>query len=311
MRVRFWGVRGSVPVPGPRTVRYGGNTSCIEVVAGETRIILDAGTGLRELGLHLAIQKQPLALHLLLSHAHWDHIQGFPFFLPIYEKGNEIQVYGPHTHGRPLREIMEHQMDGSYFPVRSEEAGARIEYRDLTEEALSIGPVSVSTCFLHHPVNMLAYRLEYQGKTLVYTGDNEPVSSYFPSWPAGAGPGVMDSGPVARRPMDPTESVLARLKQRGDAGVVEFAQGADLLICDAQYTPEEYERKKGWGHSSHEHAFQLAQRAKVKRVAFFHHEPNYSDDELEAVEKRFKKKLKELKSSLELFLAREGQEVQI
>ncbi len=232
MKLKFWGVRGSIPCPGDATTKYGGNTSCIQVLGGQELVVLDAGTGIRELGQQLTATKKPLRIHLLLTHTHWDHIQGFPFFTPIYSPGNELFVYGPRALEKSLEEALMFQMQYSYFPVRGVELAAKVKFTELGEENFSIGDLEISTKSMNHPIRVLAYKFAHKGKTALYTGDNEP---YFDVLADRAT--RVDTG-IHRR-----SEFITECNQR----VVEFCQGADALVADAQYTDQEYETKRGWG----------------------------------------------------------------
>lgn len=296
MKIRFWGVRGSIPTPGPGTVRYGGNTSCLEVLGGQEIIILDAGTGIRPLGLRLAARKRPLRIHLLVTHTHWDHIQGFPFFTPIYSPQNEILVYGPRALEKSLEEAVMAQLEYSYFPVRGVELAARVRFRELSEERFEIGDVAVVTKTMNHPIRVLGYRLTQGGRSAVYTGDNEPYYDVE----SGRGPRT-DAG-LRRREEFIRECNL---------GVVEFCRGADLLVADAQYTDAEYPSKRGWGHSSVSHVLRLARDAGVRRLVLFHHEPEYDDRRLDRIGQRARRQARRLGGRFVLSLAREGEVIPV
>jgi phosphoribosyl 1,2-cyclic phosphodiesterase len=302
--VKFWGSRGSIPVPGRDTVVYGGNTVCIEVRTPKAEMILDAGTGIRELGLALAAPGQPLNLHLLISHTHWDHIHGFPFFAPIYRPGNEIDVYGPIHHEKTFEEILAFQMDYSYFPVSAVQLAANIRYHDLKEETFKIEDAEVTARFLNHPVFMLGYRIVSEGKILVYTGDNEPYFDFLSS-------AVSDAIPSTNTEVIRRRDVVNQVDECNKR-VIEFCKDADLLITDAQYTEEEYLSKRGWGHSSVKQALDLAIAANAKILVLCHHDPMRRDSELRQIEQRVRRdaKQKGLKS-LKVFAAREKQEFHI
>ena len=255
MRIRFWGVRGSIASPGPDTAAVGGNTSCVEVVCGKTRIVLDAGTGLRSLGNHLlrdfqermssdprdAHHGEPLALTLLLSHYHWDHIQGLPFFVPVYMKQADLTIVG-HANGvMSVREALTHQMTAPVFPVRLDEIGARLATREVTlGETFDVGEAKVTVAKGNHPGGVVAYRIEHEGKSLVYATDTEHYACVDPA-----------------------------LKQ--------LAEGADVLVYDSQYSPEEYRTKVGWGHSTYVEGAELARSAGVGKFVLFHHDPMRTD----------------------------------
>jgi len=263
MRVKFWGVRGSIPTPGPETVQFGGNTSCVEVRAGKALLIFDGGTGLRLLGKEL-VKQMPLEAHIFFSHVHWDHIQGFPFFDPAFVRGNSIHLYGGNNVSRTLEETLAGQMDHPSFPVHLTDMGAKMIFHDLLEgQALELdtgdgAKVKITTCRGNHPNGVWIYRVEHQGHSIVYATDTEHYAVTDPN--------------------------LAKL-----------AEGVDVLIYDAQYTPEEYSgtagtggSKVGWGHSTFEAAVQLAQAARAKQLVLFHHDPMQSDAAVREKERRAK-----------------------
>jgi phosphoribosyl 1,2-cyclic phosphodiesterase/CheY-like chemotaxis protein len=289
VELRFWGTRGSIASPGPLTNRYGGNTSCVEVVTGSgRRFIIDCGTGARALGLHLmAHAPKPISATMLFSHTHWDHIQGFPFFVPLFSRGNSFTVYGPQGAKRSLSKVLAGQMEFTYFPVELSELGASIDYRDLTEGEHEIDGVSVSAQLLNHPATALGYRIEADGASLVYLCDHEP---YWESlWHSGAEAGRM-------------ESIL----HTGDQRHAAFMQDADVVVHDAQYTPEEYPAKRNWGHSTYSYVVAIAAAAKVKRLFLTHHDPTHDDEFLDRVEDSARAIARSLGSPLEVFCAREG-----
>ncbi len=289
MEVRFWGTRGSIATPGPETVRFGGNTSCVEVVtkAGR-RFIIDCGTGIRMLGQKLVNNGHPrIRATILLSHTHWDHIQGFPFFRPVFEPGNEVLICSPLGVTGSLSHVLSGQMETTYFPVELSELPAKISYRHLAEGRFDFHGVQISTQALHHPAVTLGYRIEADAVSVLYLTDHEPYSNAI--WRAGAEPGKL-------------ESIL----HDGDRRHAEFMRHADLVIHDAQYTPEEMPAKKDWGHSSYEYAVELAGAAGVKRLALTHHEPTHNDAKLAEIEKRARALAAARKYDLEVFCAYEG-----
>ncbi|MBI3892860.1 MAG: MBL fold metallo-hydrolase [Candidatus Wallbacteria bacterium] len=258
MHVKFWGVRGSIPAPGPETSRYGGNTSCVEVSIEDEVLVFDSGTGIRKLGLDLIKRgKKPIAVSIFISHTHWDHIQGFPFFTPVFMPGNAFQLYGGKTFSASLEECLDGQMQHPNFPVMLRQLPSTLRFHNLQEgESLTIDlnpeisndPIHVTFERLFHPNGVFSYRVDYKGKSIVYATDNEPGGPEF------------------------------------DRRLVKIAQGADVLIFDAQYTPEEYPSKKGWGHSTWLDGVKVAKRAGVKQLVLFHHDPERSDDELDSIE---------------------------
>ena len=285
MHVRFWGTRGSIAAPGPATARYGGNTSCVEVRASDgTVIILDCGTGARELGLHLArTMPQPIRLHLFIGHTHWDHIQGFPFFVPAFLPGSELNIYAPIGFQRGLEEAMAGQMEYSYFPVKMRDLRSRIHFTELDEGFFRVGDVLVETQFINHTAPTVAYRMTSDGATIAYATDHEPF------WNA--------SGRVSQHP--------------GDERHIAFLKGANLVIHDAQYTEEEYRDKVGWGHSSIEYAVDVALAAGVERLVLFHHDPAHNDDTMDRMEVMARAHVARRGQALDVLAAREGLELQV
>jgi phosphoribosyl 1,2-cyclic phosphodiesterase len=254
MRVRFWGTRGSVPTPGPTTVRYGGNTACVEVrTDGGTFFILDSGTGIRELGLRLMREGGPIDAHILLGHTHWDHISGFPFFTPVFVPGNRFAIYGARDLDRSLRDVLAGQMHYTYFPVPLGDLRADMSFVELEEGELQVNDATVRTHYLNHTAVCIGYRVEADGASMAYISDHEPY-------------GLPDN---------------ASFEHGGDRRLVEFVRGVDLLIQDAQYTPEEYAERRGWGHGSTDYVTDVATDAGARRLALFHHEPTHCDDELD------------------------------
>jgi phosphoribosyl 1,2-cyclic phosphodiesterase/FixJ family two-component response regulator len=285
MYVRFWGTRGSIATPGPRTTRYGGNTSCVEVRTDDgTRIILDCGTGARELGAHLlGAEERPLRLHLLIGHTHWDHIQGFPFFGPTFLPDTELHLYAPRDFHRSLEEALAGQMQYPYFPVKLADLRSSMHYTELEEGFLAIGEVRVDTQYLNHTAPTIAYRLSCGGTTIAYVTDHEPF------W-------------------TPTDGVF---QHPGDQGHIEFLKGADLLIHDAQYTQEEYRDRIGWGHSTTEYATDVALAAGAARLALFHHDPGHDDRTIKSLEAAMQDRVAAHDGALEVFAAAEGLALQV
>ena len=283
MYIRFWGTRGSIASPGERTARYGGNTSCTEVRTPDgTLIVLDCGTGARELGLHLTqTLKPPMHLHLFIGHTHWDHIQGFPFFVPAFVPGVELNVYAPLGFQQSLEEAMAGQMEYSYFPVKLRDLRSRIHFTELEEGFFRVGDVLVETQYLNHTAPTIAYRITSGRATIAYVTDHEPF------W-------------------KPEDGVL---HHPGDQRHVAFMKDADLVIHDAQYSEEEYLQRVGWGHSTVEYAVDVAMEAGARRVALFHHDPTHDDAAMEALEARAKARAQAAGSRMEVFAAREGLEL--
>ncbi len=282
MHVRFWGTRGSIAKPGPRTIRYGGNTSCVEVrSAAGTLVVIDCGTGAHELGKMLVeTGPRPLQGHMLISHTHWDHIQGWPFFAPLFVPGNEWDIYAPHGLVESVRETLAGQMQYTYFPVLLEQLSATIRYHELVEGVFTVGDISVRTQYLNHPALTLGYRLEVDGAVAVYACDHEPYSRQM---------AIGRGGP-----------------NRQDQRHIDFLTGADLLIHDAQYTTGEYEEKIGWGHSTAEYAVEIGRIAGVKAIALTHHDPLRDDDGIDALVERIRATLIGKADAPSVFAAAEG-----
>lgn len=285
MLVRFWGTRGSIPTPGPRTTKYGGNTSCVEVRTDDgTLIVLDCGTGARELGQYLlSSASQALRVYLFIGHTHWDHIQGFPFFVPAFLPGTELHIYAPRGFQQNLEDALAGQMQYSYFPVTLRDLRSQLHFTELEEGFFRVGDVLVETQHLNHTNPTIAYRITADGATVAYVTDHEPF------WRL--------SGRSFRHP--------------GDQRHVAFIKDADLVVHDAQYTEEEYPQRLGWGHSTIEYATEVAVAAHARRLALFHHDPSRDDDMLERMEERARTRTTARSSSLEIFAAAEGQEIEL
>jgi CheY-like chemotaxis protein/phosphoribosyl 1,2-cyclic phosphodiesterase len=290
MHVRFWGTRGSLPQAGPTTLRYGGNTSCVEVrTAGETLIVLDCGSGAYGLGQALLAEASgPRHGHLLISHTHWDHIQGFPFFAPLFVPGYVWDIYGPGGLGGRLEETLAGQMEYAYFPITLEQLGGTVRYHDLVEGTFTLDDVCITTRYLNHPALTLGYRLEADGVVLVYATDHEPHARPQPDQPGATPAGAL---PVHHE----------------DRGHIEFLSGADLIIHDAQYTAAEYAQKIGWGHSPVTYVVDVALAARGKRLALFHHDPARDDAELDQVLEMCRERAAAAQSPLDIIAAAEGQ----
>lgn len=305
MRVRFWGVRGSTPSPGSITQKYGGNTACIELRVGSTErlVIIDAGSGIRTLGNVLMandMSNGPIKTDIFLSHTHWDHIMGYPFFTPIYVPTAEVKIYGPVTfEDDPLEDVVGGQMKYRYFPINVGELSSNIEYIRLKEDPfIDLGEgLQLSTKLLNHPITSLGYRFEYNGKVVCTCYDTEPFRNLF----------VTDTE-------DPSYDEVMALEGEEVAAeqnmvVEQFFSGADLLIHDAQYTEEEYVNRVNWGHTSMEYAIAAANRAGVKKLALFHHDPDRTDEQLDELAKKYCEPGKS--GDTEVFFAREGMVVDL
>lgn len=285
MRVRFWGTRGSIAKPGPSTARYGGNTSCVEVrTDAGTLIVIDCGTGSHGLGQELCAGNDGGRRgHILISHTHWDHIQGIPFFAPLFVPGNEWDVYGPKGLSGSIRETLAGQMEHTYFPVTLEKFAATIRYHDLVEGVFAIDDVRITARYLHHPALTLGYRLEADGASAVYCCDHEP---HAPALASGEG------------------EIVGH-----DRRYAEFVAGADLVIHDAQYTAKDFPAKIGWGHSSAEFAVRICLEAGVRKVALTHHDPLRDDAAVDQILAGMRARVRASAADLEVVAAAEGETI--
>jgi ribonuclease BN (tRNA processing enzyme)/DNA-binding response OmpR family regulator len=287
MRVRFWGTRGSIPKSGPDFLHYGGNTACIEVRSDAgTLIVIDCGTGAHDLGQKLVASSDGAGRrgHLLISHTHWDHIQGLPFFAPLCSPGSSWDIYGPRGVKQSLQETLAGQMQSAYFPVALDGLGADIRYHELLEGTFRIGDVRVAARYLNHSALTFGYRLQADGATLVYASDHEPHAREL-----AAGEGRVDGE---------------------DLRHVEFLRGADLVIHDAQFTAGEYDGKAGWGHSTGEYAARMSQLAGARALALTHHDPRRCDGEVDRMVRTVRSCLREA-PPLHVFAAAEGQAIDL
>jgi phosphoribosyl 1,2-cyclic phosphodiesterase len=277
LRLQFWGTRGSIPTPGRNTVRYGGNTPCVEVRTSEGwLIILDAGTGIRELGRSLISRANgaPIAGDIFLTHAHWDHIQGIPFFGPIFQRGNHFTIWGAKALQMSIGRVVRDQMSPVVFPVSFEELNATIDFSEIAEECRRGNGYEVRAYQVRHPGGALGYRFTEQNdsnRALVYISDNE------------LGPGAKYDTRTAWRD-----------------GLVEFVRDAKVLVHDTMYTAEEYDHFRGWGHSTYDEAVELALEGGVEQLVLYHHKPERSDDEVD-------RRVDECRA----FVAREGGRLEI
>ena len=251
--VRFWGVRGSIPVPGPETERYGGNTTCVQVRCGNTMFVIDAGSGIRELGRHLAKQSEAVRCHILMTHLHWDHIQGFPYFRPAFDPSSHLTVWSENDPARPVRNTLSLQMSPPMFPIRLEDMEATLDFRtfELTD-TIELGGARITMAPLNHPGGATAYRIDYAGHSYVHASDHEHTAELY-------------------KPL------------------VDLASGADYLVYDAAYTDNEYtgrgvvEPKKGYGHSTWKEAIRTATAADVAELILFQHQYDRTDEQLDQI----------------------------
>jgi len=292
MNIRFWGTRGSIASPGKSTVKYGGNTSCVELRAGKQILIFDAGTGIRDLGNQLLkeFKSQPVTLHLFISHTHWDHIQGFPFFMPAYNKNFQIIVYGPPARDKSLKDLFKFQMDSEYFPVPLGGLNAQIVMQEV-REPFRIDDLKITSFYMNHPAMTLAYKIFDGEKTFIFATDNEPYRYTLHA---------------ARK-----DQLASQYGAELDQKFIEFISGADFVVCDAQYTMEEYQSKVGWGHSPIESVVEFAIKAKVKQLALYHHDPSHDDATIDAIVKHAQRLISTQKSSVQCFGAADGMEIKL
>ena len=302
MHVRFWGVRGSIATPGPQTVKYGGNTSCVEVEVNGNLFVLDAGTGIRQLGLDLIKRQAGGKIHLLISHPHWDHIQGLPFFLPAFREEFELNIVGFESTQHELEQVLEKQMDPTYFPVQLGDLDAHLEFTKVSEGSFDIGKARIDAIFANHPGYNMSYRLNAKGKSIVYATDNQP---YGPGRNLGKWATDEYFKEIKTKQYEHIKLDFEDLNER----LIDFARGADLLIHDTQYTPEEFKRKIDWGHSSYEFTARIAMEAGVKSLILFHHEPEHSDAMINQIEKKTRSLLKEAGYDIPCQAAYEGLEM--
>ena len=279
MNIKFWGTRGSIPVPGKDTTIYGGNTTCLEITLESGRvIIIDAGTGIRPLGEQLIGDRAKVDIHLLITHIHWDHVWGFPFFDPVYEPTSRITIDGFPTCMKGLKATFDNRMGDGFFPIKFDDLKAEIRYLDtLNHGALKIDSVVIDSVPLQHPQGGFGFRFREGEKTLVFITDNELTEE---AW-------------AGRHPND----------------FVEFCKDADMLIHDAQYTPEEREKRRGWGHSDYVAALNLALESHVKRFVLFHHDPSRKDPEVVSFKNHCEDLANKKKIDIAIDAAKEGSQL--
>ena len=292
--IKFWGVRGSIPTPGPSTSRYGGNTPCLELsYDAEKFFIIDAGSGIRELGQHLLKEGRPVKSHIFISHLHWDHIQGIPFFVPAYIPGNEFVFHAAQEADQTLEEILSGQMNPINFPVQIDEMNSKFDFQEMYEGEYEIDGIKVETMYLNHPGYALGYKFHVNNKTLVYISDNEPY------------PVV----PNTSQDTDHPEEI--QFVEDNNLKLIQFVSNVDILIHDAQYTPEEYKTKYQWGHSPYDYTVKIALEGNVKTLVLFHHDPVHNDDFLDGMVEAAKKISWQAGSNMKILAAREGLELSL
>ncbi|MGD0837539.1 MAG: MBL fold metallo-hydrolase [Polyangia bacterium] len=305
MRVRFWGVRGSLPVPGSRTERYGGNTSCVEVTsAGGTRIIIDGGTGIRRLGKELMraeFEAGKGCAHILVSHTHWDHIQGLPFFAPFYREGNQLFVYARRRDDQNLRSVFASQADAPFFPVSLASTRAKVAFRELQDgAAFEIEDMRIATARLNHPHIATAYAIASDGARVAYISDTAPFTDIL------FGQEFL-SGPPSRRPQL-SRGDKTRLRAMAGA-VARLCEGADLVIYDTMYTTDEYRQYPHFGHSRPSDAIAVCGAAGCRMLALYHHAPDRADSEVDAMWSEAREQARAQGKTLEVVAAFEGMDL--
>jgi phosphoribosyl 1,2-cyclic phosphodiesterase len=295
MRIKFWGVRGSIATPGESTVRYGGNTACVELhFDDQSLIILDAGTGIRNLGNELMERGERVSAHILITHPHWDHIQGFPFFRPAFMAGNELTIIGPEARGVSLSQLIAEQMNKIYFPVNLSELEAKIDFIPMKEDTINLKGGKIQSFYVNHPGFTIGYRITSNRKSIAYISDNEPFSEETSHLFSNGEPEVL--------------KLFREYKGDPNDRILDFIEGVDVLVHDTTYTPEQYRDHVGWGHSHYLHTLGLAAKAGVKNLFLFHYDPSLTDKDVDIMVTRSREEMKRLNYNFDLCAAREGLE---
>ncbi len=296
--LRFWGVRGSYPAPFSSHMNVGGNTPCVELRVGDRVFILDAGTGIIPLGNHLMQQDEIREITIILSHYHWDHISGLPFFVPAFVPGWKINFYGPAESADELEYHIAQQMKAPYFPVETETWLADISYQ-TSSELRDLEDAEIAYFTMHHPGLTYAYRIKVNGTTIVYAPDNELAF-------------INQAIDARKEEFDEHERMLLEeMKEEQKWRGLEFMDRADILIHDAQYMPNDYAKKRGWGHSCYKETVNSAIDAGVKELYLFSHDPSYDDERLDALQKKAAELARQRHSNMPCILAREGVEIDL
>jgi len=300
IKISFWGVRGSIPTPGENTVYYGGNTSCVTIEYKDEIIILDAGSGIREFGKYLIKQGKISnnKIHIFISHTHWDHIQGLPFFASAFIKGNKIRIYGPKLFNQSFERILSNQMEYNYFPVRLEDLEADISFEELKIGKYNniIPKVKIETMVTNHPVIDMGYKFSFGKIKVAYITDFEILTDQYFDY-------------VYSGKDDIKKKIGKELFKNLNNRLIKFLKNSDFLIMDSFCTKEEYKDKLGWGHSCFEDVYNLAKKSKVKKLCFFHHDPNRTDESLKKIEKLYQELNKKEKCFEKIFAAKEKEQL--
>jgi len=293
--LRFWGVRGSIPTPGPSTIRYGGNTSCSELRHEDKLFILDAGSGLRLLGNELLKSQAPVKASIFISHMHWDHIQGIPFFTPAFIPNNNFTFYGAEDADKELATIISDQMDPTYFPIELKDMGSKLQFKRLYEGKYQIDGISLETMYVNHPGNSLGYKFQLNGKVLAYIRDNEPFQTDH-------------TDNSSTQSSNPDEMMIG---EDGNHKLIQFIQGSDVLVHDAQYTQDEYEQKITWGHSPIDYTVDIAIKAGVNKLVLFHHDPLHNDEQIDTMLESAQNLVGKSGKKIDISAAKEGMTIEI
>ncbi len=297
--LRFWGVRGSYAAPQKTHLGVGGNTSCVEIRSGDHLLVCDGGTGIIPLGEHLVAEGELSEMLVVFIHYHWDHICGLPFFVPAFLPSWKIKFFGPGETAEDIENRLSNQMKAPYFPVETETWMADIEYLNPANNGVDHGPINVRFHNVHHPGVTYGYRITVGDKKIVYVSDNEidflksSIEHRYDEFDA------------------EEHQLLERIENEERSAELDAIRDCDILIHDAQYTPHDYEKKRGWGHSCYVDAVNFAIDANVKALYLYHHDPTYDDEKIDAIYSDCMQIISERKSSMECYIAREGQIVEI
>jgi len=298
--LRFWGVRGSYSAPFDSHLHVGGNTSCVEIRAGDSILVCDAGTGIIPFGNELIKQTKVREMLIILTHYHWDHICGLPFFVPAFLPDWKLHMFGPGKSGNDIKEIVSAQMRAPYFPVGTETWLAQVDYMDPPENhEINYGPINITYSSVHHPGTTFGYRIKLNGKEILYVSDNECL--YL---------NKAIRQKYGEFSKEEQELYDAMQKEEYDSEL-KLIEGSDILIHDAQYTKEDYDKKRGWGHSCYIDTVNTAIDAGVKELYLYHHDPNYDDAAIDEIYRHCLQIIEDRSSDLKCHIAREGDQIDL